>query len=155
MTTVECESRADTLMREAFDVSLTGSCSRRKVGAVLATQTGFQLATASNGALNGFAFCTPHTDHQPCPTSEHAERNAIYACARQGVATQGLHMFCTDAPCHGCARGIIQAGIIKVTYARDYRENQGIELMLRAGLNVTRWEDISERAEQMVQLGSW
>ena len=50
---------------------------------------------------------------------EHAERNAIYNAARIGVSTKGCTMFLTcDIPCADCARGIINAGIIKV-YVMD------------------------------------
>ena len=42
---------------------------------------------------------------------EHAERNAIYAAARLGIATEGLTMVCPWAACADCARAIIQAGI--------------------------------------------
>ena len=42
---------------------------------------------------------------------EHAERNAIYAAARQGIATDGLTMVCPWAACADCARAIIQSGI--------------------------------------------
>lgn len=45
---------------------------------------------------------------------EHAERNAIYAAAKQGIRTDGLTMYCPWFACADCARGIIQAGIKKV-----------------------------------------
>lgn len=42
---------------------------------------------------------------------EHAERNAIYAAARNGIATKGLTLVCAWAACADCARAIIQAGL--------------------------------------------
>lgn len=137
----------DTLMRTAFVMSERGTCSRRKVGAVIADTRGAILRSGYNGALSGFKHCEPHNDHQPCETSEHAERNALYWCCRNGVATEGTLMYCTDAPCHGCARGIVQAGIISVVYARDYRENQGIHLMVQAGIKVARWDGTNDMGE--------
>ena len=41
----------------------------------------------------------------------HAERNAIYNCARKGVSTEGCTMYLMWFPCAACARGIIQSGI--------------------------------------------
>lgn len=128
----------DLWINMAFRVSETGSCSRRQVGAVLIKPGSGVVAWGANGALNGFKLCTPHTDHQPCPTSEHAERNALYMCCREGISTVGSTLVTTDAPCHGCARGIIQAGINVVVYARDYRENQGVDLLRQAGVRVTQ-----------------
>jgi dCMP deaminase len=43
--------------------------------------------------------------------TEHAERNAIYACARAGTATNNCIMVIKWFPCADCARAIIQAGI--------------------------------------------
>jgi dCMP deaminase len=45
---------------------------------------------------------------------EHAERNAIYNAARVGTPTLGCSVFVSLAPCVGCTRALIQAGITKV-----------------------------------------
>jgi dCMP deaminase len=47
---------------------------------------------------------------------EHAERNAIYNAARDGLSTNGCWMFLNYTPhvCADCARAIIQAGIVRV-----------------------------------------
>jgi dCMP deaminase len=45
---------------------------------------------------------------------EHAERNCLYAAARLGIATSGLTMVCPWAACSDCARGIAQAGIVRL-----------------------------------------
>src|SRR5688572_24369543 len=107
-------SIVDVLMRTAFVVSSRGTCSRRQVGAVIADERGTIASWAYNGALSGLPHCEPHNDYQPCETSEHAERNALFWCARTGRSTDGLRMFCTDAPCHACARAIIQCGLKSV-----------------------------------------
>lgn len=51
---------------------------------------------------------------------EHAERHAIYAAARNGIATEGLILVCPWAACAECARAIAVAGIAElVTLAPD------------------------------------
>jgi len=50
---------------------------------------------------------------------EHAERNAIYQAARQGLSTEGCTIFVELTPCVECARAIIQAGIIQVVINQD------------------------------------
>lgn len=45
---------------------------------------------------------------------EHAERNAIYAAARQGISTLKTIMYCPWFACADCARGIIECGISEV-----------------------------------------
>jgi dCMP deaminase len=42
---------------------------------------------------------------------EHAERNAIYAAARTGIALDGCRMYLSWFPCIECARAVVQAGI--------------------------------------------
>lgn len=42
---------------------------------------------------------------------EHAERNCIYAAAREGIRTKGLIMYCPWFACADCARAIVQSGI--------------------------------------------
>lgn len=43
---------------------------------------------------------------------EHAERGAVYAAARAGIATQGLWMAAPWAACTDCARSIIESGLV-------------------------------------------
>lgn len=51
---------------------------------------------------------------------EHAERNAIYNAARIGVSTKGSTMYLScGIPCADCARGIINAGIIRIFVERN------------------------------------
>ena len=45
---------------------------------------------------------------------EHAERNAFFSAARDGISTRGLVLISPWFPCVECARGIIQSGIVEV-----------------------------------------
>jgi len=66
----------------------------------------------------------------------HAEANAIAYAARHGVRLEGAEMHCTDSPCLSCARLIINAGINRLVYAREYRITDGVRLLQQAGLTV-------------------
>lgn len=46
--------------------------------------------------------------------TEHAERNAIYNSARNGITINNAAIFLRWFPCADCARGIIQSGIKKI-----------------------------------------
>jgi len=54
--------------------------------------------------------------------TEHGERNAIYCGARFGISTEGTTMFTQSVPCMDCARGIINAGIIKLVVHKQTEE---------------------------------
>lgn len=45
---------------------------------------------------------------------EHAERHAIYECARYGIRTQGAKMYLTGFPCVDCGRAIVNSGIAEL-----------------------------------------
>lgn len=68
----------------------------------------------------------------------HAEANAISKLARDGESGSGASLFCTHAPCVGCAKLIYGAGISSVYYRDAYRSTEGIEFLSKCNINVER-----------------
>ena len=66
----------------------------------------------------------------------HAEANAITKLARSSNNSDGATLYVTDSPCIECAKLIIQAGIKRVVYDREYRLTDGIDLLRRANIEV-------------------
>lgn len=66
----------------------------------------------------------------------HAEANAITKLARSHNNSEGATLYVTDSPCIECAKLIIQAGIRRIVYLRQYRLTDGIELLRRAGIEI-------------------
>lgn len=66
----------------------------------------------------------------------HAESNAITKLAKSNNSSVGATLYVTDEPCLECAKLIIQAGISKVIYSREYRKHDGIELLREAKVKV-------------------
>ena len=85
---------------------------KRGVGAVIVNDRNTQVAGGWNGLPRGVDDLPeryePEVKKMWC---EHAERNAIYGAASEGIATRGTTMFSIYFPCSDCARGIIQSGI--------------------------------------------
>ena len=54
----------------------------------------------------------------------HAEMEALLACGRLGVSTQGSTLYCTTFPCHNCAKHIIAAGVTRVVYVEPYPKSR-------------------------------
>src|ERR1700677_161872 len=84
----------------------------RRVGAVLVARDGTEIA-----ACNTFPDGVRDTEERHAGDGrfvwmEHAERHAIFAAARRGVATAGAHITSTFFPCIDCARAIVGAGIV-------------------------------------------
>lgn len=129
-----------TLMDIANTMAMRSTCDRRHNGAVVATDRGVVLSTGYNGSLSGM----PHCDHElnpeieGCTLAVHAEANAIYFAARNGVKIENATIYCTTEPCVKCAEAIVQSGIQRVVYDQEYRIHDGIELLASAGIAVER-----------------
>lgn len=127
-------SMDNVLMHIADAMSQRGTCNRLKVGAVLSRE-GRVLSTGYNGNVAGSEHCD-HSDGEPCQTAVHAEENVLYFAAKHGVKTDGAELFVTHLPCYRCSRGLINAGISKVTYLNEYRDISGLNLLLKSGVDV-------------------
>ncbi|RLI84150.1 MAG: hypothetical protein DRP01_08380 [Archaeoglobales archaeon] len=66
----------------------------------------------------------------------HAEQNAIIQAAKFGISIEGSTIYTTHCPCITCAKMIINAGIRRVVYGRDYADKRGLELLKEAGIEV-------------------
>ena len=110
-------------------------CERRKVGALIVKDK-MIISDCYNGTPAGFENVCEDENHLTKPYVLHAEANAITKIARSGNNSEGATLYVTDAPCIECSKLIIQSGIKKVFYARQYRLTDGIDLLQRAGIEV-------------------
>lgn len=110
-------------------------CVRRKVGALIVKDK-MIISDGYNGTPAGFENICEDENNVTKPYVLHAEANAITKIARSGNNSEGATLYVTDAPCIECSKLIIQAGIKKVFYTRQYRLTDGIELLERAGIEV-------------------
>ena len=110
-------------------------CERRKVGALIVKDK-MIISDGYNGTPAGFENVCEDESHLTEPYVLHAEANGITKIARSGNNSEGATLYVTDAPCIECSKLIIQSGIKKVFYARQYRLTDGIDLLQRAGIEV-------------------
>ena len=84
-----------------------------KVGCVIIDDKRTILATGYNGFPRGINDDVEDRHDRPdkYQWTEHAERNALYSAARNGIALEGSTMYVPWLPCADCMRGIIQCGI--------------------------------------------
>ena len=109
-------------------------CQRRQVGA-LVVKDKMIISDGYNGTPSGFEnVCEENGVTKPYVL--HAEANAITKIARSGNNSDGSTLYVTDSPCIECAKLIIQAGIKRVIYGREYRLTDGVDLLRRAGIEV-------------------
>ena len=70
------------------------------------------------------------------PIVLHAESNALTKLAKSNNSCEGATIYITDEPCIDCAKLIVQAGIKRVVYAREYRLHGGVELLKQSNISV-------------------
>lgn len=102
-----------TVLRKSKDRST-------QVGAVIVNEHNEIVNTGFNGFPRGIDDNNPVYHERPMKYdyTEHAERNALYQAAAGRGGTRGCRMYLGFDPnksiCTGCARGIIQSGIVEL-----------------------------------------
>lgn len=113
-------------------------CVRRKVGALI-VKNKMIISDGYNGTPSGFENVCENEDGHTKGYVLHAEANAITKVAKSNNSSDGATLYVTAAPCLECAKLIIQAGIKRVVYQDEYRVMDGIDLLLRAGIEVCKY----------------
>ncbi len=131
--------KKDTLdhryLRMALIWAENSYCIRRQVGALIVKDK-MIISDGFNGTPSGFENMCEDKDGNTIPYVLHAEANAITKIARSGNNSDGATLYVTDEPCIECSKLIIQAGIRRVVYAREYRLHEGLALLQRANVEV-------------------
>lgn len=90
------------------------------IGAIIVDDEKRIVSTGYNGFPSGCDDSVEERYERPLKYTwtEHAERNAIYSAAKNGVQLKGTTMYIQWFPCSDCARAIIQTGI-KTLYCTE------------------------------------
>lgn len=140
------QSWDDYFLTLAQATSTRATCSRRKHGAVIVKGRRI-VATGYNGGPSGF----PHCDDGACPRAAsdapqghaydeciaiHAEANALLFSSPE--ERESATLYCTGAPCFGCAKLISNSGIDEVVASGGRYEGweRVRDFLLRAGVRV-------------------
>ncbi len=124
-------------MEMAFVWANNSYCERRKVGALIVKDR-MIISDGYNGTPSGFENVCEEDNNVTKPYVLHAEANAITKVAKSNNSSEGATLYVTDSPCMECSKLIIQSGIKRVVYAREYRITDGLDLLKRAGIELVR-----------------
>ncbi len=126
-------------MATAFLISSRSSCSRLHVGCVLVSSGDHPnriIAAGYNGFLPGSPHLSRIVDGHEQGTV-HAEQNAISDAARRGISVSGAIAYITHFPCIACSKILVSAGVRKLCYYHDYRNDPLVqELLEEAGVEI-------------------
>ena len=112
-------------MLQAVLLSLRSTCNRLAVGAILVRDKRI-IAGGYNGSVSGDDHCLDagcYIVDGHCLRTIHAEMNAVLQCAKFGVVTADAEVYVTDFPCLQCTKMLLQAGIKKIYYLRNYHND--------------------------------
>jgi dCMP deaminase len=128
----------DKYIRMAKIWATNSYCRRRQVGALIVKDK-MIISDGYNGTPSGFENECEDGDVTKAYVL-HAEANAITKVAKSGNSSEGATLYVTASPCIECSKLIIQSGIKRVVYSEDYRLDDGIRLLRRAGIEVEKVE---------------
>ncbi len=117
-------------------IAQRSTCKRASVGAILIKDYRI-ISTGYNGAPHGAQHCLDagcNETENGCDRTVHAEANAVAFAAKNGIATEGSSLYTTVAPCYTCAKLLINAGIDIVYFLNDYRNMDGLKILISCGV---------------------
>jgi dCMP deaminase len=130
-------------MAQSHLLALRSTCTRLMVGATIVREKRI-IAGGYNGSISGSEHCIDegcYLEDNHCIRTIHAEINALLQCAKFGVPTAGAEIYVTHFPCLNCSKSIIQSGIKKVYYAKDYKNHPyALQLFKQANVQVEQVE---------------
>lgn len=109
-------------MRQVYLVARRSRDPRTKIGSVLVRENNI-LACGFNGIARNVKDFSERYSNRRLKNDfyiVHGEHNAILDCARKGAACLGATLYTNGYPCSGCARAIIQAGIVEVIIHKNW-----------------------------------
>lgn len=124
--------------------STLSKAKRKQVGCLI-VKDGVIISDGYNGTPSGFNNTCEDKDYfgqlVTRPEVLHAESNAITKLAKSTQSSQGSTMYVTATPCVDCAKLIIQSKIVRLVYSELYKNEEGINLLKKAGVQVDKLND--------------
>ena len=111
-------------------------CERKQVGALI-VKNRMIISVGYNGTPAGFEnICETNLGATKWYVL-HAEANAILKVARSTQSTEGATLYLTLSPCKDCSKLIYQSGIKRVVFSNKYKDSEGIDFLIKAGVEIS------------------
>ena len=122
-------------LRMAQEWSKLSYCKRRQVGALIVKDK-MIISDGYNGTPTGFENICEDDEGYTKWYVLHAEANAILKVAKSTHNADGATLYITLSPCKECSKLIHQAGIKRMVYLNEYKDNSGIAFLEKAGVSI-------------------
>ena len=124
-------------LKMALEWARLSYCKRKQVGALIVKDRTI-ISDGYNGTPSGFENCCEDENNQTKWYVLHAEANAILKISRSTQSCEGATLYLTLSPCKECSKLIFQSGIKRVVYIQDYSDNEGLEFLKDAGVEILK-----------------
>jgi len=129
-------------LRMAYEWSKLSYCKRKQVGALIVKDK-MIISDGYNGTPSGFEnFCEDEEGYTKWYVL-HAEANAILKVASSTQSSNGATLYITMSPCQQCSKLIHQAGIKRLVYHLEYKDNSGVKFLEKAGVTITHIDELN------------
>jgi dCMP deaminase len=112
-------------------------CSRKKVGALIVKDQ-MIISDGYNGTPAGFDNSCENEIGETHWYVLHAEANAILKVAKSTNNAKGATLYLTLSPCKECSKLILQAGIKRLVYGKNYKDTSGIDFLKEAEIEIVQ-----------------
>jgi len=130
------QRRYDTAyLKMAMEWAKLSHCKRKQVGALI-VKGNMIISDGFNGTPSGFENCCEDDNNDTKWYVLHAEANAILKVAASTQSCKGSTLYITLSPCKECSKLIHQAGIKRLVYGKEYKDNSGLLFLEKAGVEL-------------------
>lgn len=127
-------------MAMAYAVALRSYAKKRQVGAI-AVKDGNLISMGYNGTPQGWSNQCEDSNNKTFPYVLHAEANLVAKLAKSTVSSNGCVVFTTTAPCFDCAKLLYQAGVARVVYDEDFKNEDGVNFLKKCNIEIRKQKD--------------
>ncbi|ATA73364.1 MULTISPECIES: deoxycytidylate deaminase [Capnocytophaga] len=130
-------------MRMAMEWAKLSHCKRKQVGAIIVKDR-MIISDGYNGTPTGFDNCCEDNNGDTKWYVLHAEANAIMKVAASTQSSEGATLYITMSPCKECSKLIHQSGIKRVVYKELYKDDEGIDFLKKAGVELVHLSETED-----------
>lgn len=111
------------------------TCARDQVGCIVTSADGYRIYSYGyNGNARKFPNACDSAEPGKCGCI-HAEANALI---KVSVPDRDKILYATTLPCKMCAKMIVNSGVSKIYFAREYRLSEGKAVLKKAGVKMIK-----------------
>lgn len=131
-------------LKMAREWSKLSYCKRKQVGALIVKDK-MIISDGYNGTPSGFENICEDEENRTKWYVLHAEANAILKVAASTQSCQGATLYITMSPCKDCSKLIHQSGIKRLVYGREYKDDNGLRFLQKAGVELVFIENYEQK----------